>query len=282
VLFLLALSRPSLGAVCTPTDLAEADARQLRVTALGTRMLEDVAALHFGEARSRVSDFGDWAYGWTQSYLTAYRIMGHGLWSIGSALRETGSLPEADTLGVALAAPVRAEFVRRVTQPTLSGEAFTSDMSYLVRTLGEEWPEAPSLTATLAPMLTMNPGLRLSETLDAGTIFLRSMRPMAARLGVLALRVTETGSIIAAGSYVGWGLAGTPGVVAGAAGGIGLSWGLDWAFNRIDASMNRGNFEAQALAAIAAAEVAMMEDGRSLIREAAAAAAAEWRSAGCP
>jgi hypothetical protein len=109
----------------------------------------------------------------------------------------------------------------------------------------------PALGAS-APASPM--ALLAAEGTDGTAVFLRSMRPMAARLGAALLRVTEAGSIIAAGGALGLAVGGLPGTVIGIAGGIGASWGLDWVLNRLDASLNRAGFEAQALEAVARAE----------------------------
>jgi hypothetical protein len=94
---------------------------------------------------------------------------------------------------------------------------------------------------------------------------------MAARLGALLLRLSEAGSAVAIGGYLGYGLVGAPGVVVGTLGGIGLAWGADWAINRVDASLHRPAFEAQAIAAIDAAEASVTADGRAAIAKALAA-----------
>ena len=112
-------------------------------------------------------------------------------------------------------------------------------------------PLAPDLEAAgPADPMTM----LAQDGADGGTVFLRSMRPMAARLGAVAIRLSEAGSLIAAGGAFGAALGGIPGTMIGVAGGIGASWGLDWVISRVDATLNRAGFEAQALEALARAE----------------------------
>ncbi len=252
---------------------AVAGPREERLLALGGRMLEDSVAMRFGEARLRVPAFGDWAYGWVQSYRTSYRIIGRALVGLGDAAVHE-RIPDPETLAHDLAEPVRAAFHQRVTEPSFGDGGFRQDMAYLARTLAERWPACPGLEARLGAALAIDPADRLAEAAGAETIFLRSLRPMAARIGAVTLRVSEAGSAVAALGYLGWSAAGVPGVVAGAAGGIGLAWGVDWMINRVDAGLNRAGFEAQAQQAIGVAEASVLADGRAALRTALRDAAA--------
>ncbi|MDB5415139.1 MAG: hypothetical protein JWR10_3474 [Rubritepida sp.] len=247
--------------------------REERLLALGERMLEDSVAARFGAARMLVPAFGDWAYGWGQSYLTSYRIIGRALARIGDAAAQE-RIPDPEALVHDLAEPVRAAFRERVTVPSLGDGGFQRDMAHIARTLAERWPTCPGLEVRLAEVLGLDPAGRLAEASGAETIFLRSMRPMAARLGAVTLRVSEAGSVVAALGYLGWGAAGAPGVVAGVTGGIGLAWGVDWMINRVDAGLNRASFEARAQQAIGMAEASVLADGiaalRGTLRDAAA------------
>jgi hypothetical protein len=118
------------------------------------------------------------------------------------------------------------------------------------------------LDAAMQPMAPALAGLQGRDALfgvagdpaDTTMIFMRSMRPMAARLGAAAVRASEAGSVIASAGAFGYAIAGVPGVAIGAAGGVGVSWAIDWGLNRIDAALNRTEFEAQALQALDAAE----------------------------
>ncbi len=239
-------------------------------------MLEDSLALRFGDARMRVPAFGAWAYDWTQSYVTSYRIIGRAVAQLGSSAGQGGALPPAEALAHDLALPVRQAFGQIITQPSLTDGGFEADMAHLAETLAAEAGE-PALAAALHLALRLNPAERLSEAAGTETIFMRSMRPLAARLGALVLRVSEAGSVVAMGSYFGYALVGTPGVVAGAVGGMGLAWGVDWMINRLDANLNRPAFEAQALTAIDVAEAAVQAQGRAAITAAAANAGARPR-----
>lgn len=265
MLLLLAVTIAGQAAACPAVRLGE----------LGDRMLEDSLALRFGEARQRVPAFGTWAYDWAQSYLTSYRIIGQALSRAGEAAAPGGALPNAEALAHSLAEPIRTAFRQRVTGPSLGNGGFPADMAHLARSLAAEWPqpaERAALEARLREALDIDLGALLADGSGAETVFLRSLRPMAARIGALTLRVTEAGSVVAAVGYLGYSLAGAPGVVAGAAGGIGLAWGADWLINRIDAGLNRSTFEAQALEAIGAAEAAGRAAAQAALRGAIRAA----------
>jgi len=240
------------------------------LTTLGHRILEDSVALHFGEARVLVPQFSAWAYDWTQSYLTAYNIAGRGLLQLGEAALGRAPMPSVETIAHAMAVPVRAAFEERVTRPSLADGRFDSDMAYLATTLAAEARE-PALGERLSVALRLAPAERLSEAAGSETVFLRSIRPMAARLGALLLRLSEAGSVVAVGGYLGYGMVGSPGVLVGSLGGVGLAWGVDWAINRVDASLHRPAFEAQTMAAIEVAEASVTADGRAAIVKALAA-----------
>ena len=72
----------------------------------------------------------------------------------------------------------------------------------------------------------------------------------------MAVRASEAGSLLAAGGAAGFAIGGAPGLVIGTASGVGLYWAIDWGFNRVDAALNRTDFEARAMQAIGRAEAA--------------------------
>lgn len=286
------------------------EAARLEATAL--RLLADAAAMRLAAARERVPAFGDWAYDWVQSYVTAYRVLLMAAKGLVVGVAEGGAESLTDRITEAMALPVRDAFRDRVLDPALPPAVMAADLRHAGAVVSEAWraaldaaaaqaeawPPAPraaealDLAAAALPFdaeLAALPlpdavALIVEEGADAGTVFLRSMRPMAARLGAVAVRVSEAGSIVATGGAFGYALAGMPGVAVGAAGGIGLSWGIDWLFNRLDAAFNRRAFEAQALAAIGRAEQRLAMQGAQAIGGLLAARGAALRpgQGGCP
>lgn len=269
-----------------------------RLEGFATRLFDDAAAMRLGPAREAVPGFGDWAYGWVQSYVTSYRMLARGVVGLARASSQEDEGPIAARIAEDMAEPIRGEFRARVLQPTLGDGGFATDLAHVGAAMDAAWAEA--LAASAARMANLSPapagvtathrldlaaaGAALAPALataapsdpmallatdgaDGGTVFLRSLRPMAARLGAVLVRLSEAGSIVAAGGAFGFAMAGVPGTVLGLAGGVGASWGIDWLLNRLDASLNRAAFEAQALEAIARAQ-------QRLASEAAAAAAA--------
>ncbi|MGG5886846.1 hypothetical protein ACLF3G_06865 [Falsiroseomonas sp. HC035] len=276
-----------------------------RLRALSARLLADAAAMRLATAREAVPAFGDWAYDWVQSYMTAYRVLGLAARGLAEGVAEADAATLPDRIALAMAIPVREAFRQRVLDPAIPAEALAADRLHVAVLVDAEWRQAVAAMARDAALLpravTIAPGavaamrvdfaaatrpiapwlaeagpadpmaLLAEEGADSGMVFLRAMRPMAARLGALALRVSEAGSLVATGGAFGYALAGSPGVALGLAGGVGLSWGVDWAFNRVDSALNRQAFEAQALDAIDRAEHRLAAQGAAAVAAALAA-----------
>ncbi|MGK7866925.1 hypothetical protein [Falsiroseomonas sp. E2-1-a20] len=293
-----------------PQDQAAAWDARLEETAAGlhalsARLLADAAAMRLAAAREAVPAFGDWAYDWVQSYMTAYRVLGLAARGLAEGVAEADAATLPDRIALAMAIPVREAFRQRVLDPAIPAEALAADRLHVASLVEAEWRQAVAALAREAALfpraVTIAPGavaaarvdfaaagrplapwlaaagpadpmaLLAEEGAEGGTVFLRAMRPMAARLGALALRVSEAGSLVATGGAFGYALAGSPGVALGLAGGVGLSWGVDWAFNRVDSALNRQAFEAQALAAIDRAEHRLAAQGAAAVAAALAA-----------
>lgn len=254
------------------------------IRGMGGRLLADAAAMRLAPARERVPGFGDWAYGWVQSYVTSYRVLMRGAVGLADAVAGRGEVPDPAWIAEEMAAPIRQEFRSRVLAPAMEEGGFGADLAHIGAAMDAEWARALAASAralralpaagTTTPVATLDlaaasqplaPALVASapddpmtviaeEGADSGMVFMRSLRPMAARLGAVAVRVSEAGSLIATGGAFGYALAGLPGTVFGLATGVGASWGIDWLFNKLDATLNRSAFEAQALEAIGNAE----------------------------
>jgi uncharacterized protein YukE len=294
----------------SPEKLAEVEAalaeEAARIQSSAELLMAEAAAVRLAIAREQVPGFGDWAYGWVQSYVTSYRILGR----VARGLAQSVVTPMPGTLleriAEDMAAPIRDEFRARILAPAAADGGIAADYRHVGEMLDAMWlralqaaaaaldgPEAgPTLARTaprldlaaaageLAPVLAAlapDDPLELigEEGADTATVFLRSMRPMAARVGSILVRATEAGSLIAGGGAFGYALAGLPGVAAGVATGVTVTWGLDWLINRVDAALNRSSFEAQALEAIERAEKRIANGAA----EAAGGALAERRAA---
>ncbi|WP_203069982.1 hypothetical protein [Falsiroseomonas ponticola] len=315
----LALALPDGG--CTLLAAPEGAARQVaeelardatQIRDMAARLLADAATMRLAPARERVPRFGDWAYGWVQSYVTSYRVLVRGAVGLADALAGRGEVPDPARIAEEMAAPIREEFRLRVLYPALEEGGFGADLAHVGAVVDAEWARALDAAARrlralppgtgqpvavldlaaaarpLAPALAAaapdDPMAVIAEEgAETGMVFMRSLRPMAARLGAVVVRVSEAGSIVATGGVFGYAMAGLPGTVIGVASGIGASWGIDWLFNKLDATLNRTAFEAQALEAIGNAE-------RRLAAEATQATAAALqarldallRAAPCP
>ncbi len=307
--------------VCTLHAAPDGTARQAldaladdaaTIRAMAARLLADAAAMRLAPARERVPRFGDWAYGWVQSYVTSYRVLARGAVGLADAMAGRGEVPDPARIAEEMAAPIRHEFRVRVLAPATEDGGFAADLAHIGAVADAEWARAlaaatrslralpagsgqpgvvlnlgvsaPPLAAALVAAVPDDPmAMTADEGADSGMVFMRSLRPMAARLGAVAVRVSEAGSLVATGGAFGYALAGLPGTVVGLASGIGASWGIDWLFNKLDATLNRSAFEAQALEAIGNAERRLAaEAGRAVATVLQARVEALASGAACP
>lgn len=284
-----------------------------RLEELAARLAQDALAIRFATLRERVPAHGDWAYDWVQSYIISFRILGRAAHGLAREVTQPSDGPAMSRITAEIAAPMHEAFRERVLAPALGRDGITPDVVHLGRVLDDAWRGALDQAATelaegraaqasaaftfdlaaataplspaLAAILPDDPlDLMAREQQDAPAIFLRSMRPMAARVGGLAVRATEAGSILLTGGVFGYALGGLPGVALGLAGGVGVYWGLDWLIARADAALNRADFEAATLGAIDAAEQRLARELTAAVGAAFAARRAALRSAatGCP
>jgi len=300
------------GTLAGTTATLTAQAEQIR--GFAARLLEDAAIMRLAPTRERVPEFGDWAYGWVQSYVTSYRVLARGAVGMGDSLAGNGEWPSLARLAEEMSAPIRGEFRARVLAPFMDEGGFAPDLAHIGTEVDRAWQRALRQTATrlqalplasegaattridlaaasasVVPQLTASVpadplALIAEEGSDNATVFLRSMRPMAARLGAVLVRISEAGSLVATGGAFGYALAGLPGTAVGLAGGVGASWAIDWAFNRIDATLNRRAFEAQALDALDRAEDRLAAESAAAVAAALGDRVAALRTVpgGCP
>lgn len=288
--------------VADPDSLARIDGalaeQAARLRGMAERLMADAAAARLAGAREQVPAFGAWAYDWVQSYITSYRVLGRLARGLAESVQRgegTGALSER--IMDEISSPMREEFRRRVLAPDLA-EGLLADLVHTATLVDSGWQAGLRLAAAeLAALPRANGGpadarvdlpaaaRSLAVELEAlaprntlavvtdGTssttsIFMRSMRPMAARLGAVVVRASEAGSLIATAGAFGYVVGGVPGVVIGATSGAGVSWAIDWGLNRFDAALNRAEFERQALVALEAAERRIAERTGSIAGQA--------------
>lgn len=253
--------------------------------ALMGRIAADAAAARFAAAREGVPAFSGWAFDWVQSYINSFRMLGAMLRGVADSAAG-GDIVEADDLVQRMAEPMRRAFHQRVLAPAGMAEGLATDATNAAGLVELFWRrglldavrpiiEAVPVTAT-PPALRLDlavavnglaaeiatavtgaaPGAGAEPGSDPTSVFVHSMRPMAARLSAVAVRASEAGSLLAAGGAAGFAIGGAPGLVIGTASGVGLYWAIDWGLNRVDAALNRSDFEARAMQAISRAETA--------------------------
>lgn len=243
------------------------------IVGMAGRLAADAAAARFAESREQVPAFGAWAYDWVQSYITSYRMLSQLIVSLADAASDE-VLPRATGIVERMAEPMREEFRKRVVEPAERNGNLASDLRQIGSIVDIAWVEAmqdalrklpqspasPVMSpgfATQAPETTWSMALEIGD--DPTAVFVRSIRPMAARVGVFVVRATEVGSAFATGGSIGYALGGASGLALGTVAGIGIYWGFDWVLNRLDAAWNRVEFEDQALRSIAQLETRFVE-----------------------
>lgn len=281
--------------------------------ALMGRIAHDAAAARFAVAREGVPAFSGWAFDWVQSYINSFRMLGAMLRGVAESAAG-GDIVEAEQLIQRMAAPMSRAFHQRVLAPAGMAEGLAADATNAagltelfwkrglieaVRPIIEAAPVAATppparldlavavdgLAAEVTAGVTASaPGAGPEPGSDPTSVFVHSMRPMAARLSAVAVRASEAGSLLAAGGAAGFAIGGAPGLVIGTASGVGLYWAIDWGLNRVDAALNRTDFEARAMQAIGRAEAAYVAALDDATRTAIAARRPEILAGvtGCP
>jgi uncharacterized protein YukE len=266
------------------------------LSALAHRLASDAAGAQLAPAREGVPAFSAWAYSWVQSYVSALEMIG----SLAASLVEVLRAGEGAGAGGSLermAEPMRRAFEARVLRRDDVFAALRADLTVAGALIDLRWraaiddgaavlatapvavaegaPPRLDLVALAAPVaaevvaVAFAPESTASAApgADPASVVLHSMRPLAARIGALGLRMTEIGSLLAAGSVLGFGVGGWLGLAIGGLGAVAVYWILDWLFSRVDAALNQEDFEAQALAAIDATERAAADRMRDATRD---------------
>lgn len=282
-------------------------ADRLRVEQLVRRTLGTGVSLSFGEVRQRVPAYGDWAYGWVESYVTSYELVIRGL----LAGVQAGAAPWDPEVRAAIAGAARRFVFNRFDQLVVRparlperlheewaaatslaesewGVARARSRAAVARFLGEHCPEVPGpatadgdggpslRTASGRPLAsagTIEGIYRLDGAGDAETIFLRSTRPFGARLAIMLARLTEAGSAIAVGGI--FGIGGLTGPISGFVGVLATVWTLDWAINRGDELIHRASMEQELQGLVGDIEQEMLRGMETLFAESLGAAAEE-------
>lgn len=252
------------------------EAARQDIVGMASRLATDAVSARFAESREQVPAFGAWAYDWVQSYITSYRMLSQLAVSLADAASEE-AMPRAAAIIERMSAPMRDEFRRRVVEPADRNGSLASDLEQIGRIVDAAWLEAVQDAASLLPpaaasavvvpgFATPTPDSAWSMALeindDPTAVFVRSVRPVAARVGVFVVRATEVGSAFATGGGIGYALGGASGLALGTVAGIGIYWGFDWVLNRLDAAWNRTEFENQALRSINELEARFVELAR--------------------
>lgn len=255
---------PAAGGELLARQRAALAADRERLHRMTAQAVDTAVTVEFGAMRLRAPAYAAWSYGWVQSYVTSYHIVGRGLAGAIDHLMagREGSLWSAVTAEAA--SVVREQFRDMVVQPETTQRALDDEWSRIAAMVDHEFAGIERRQESALAAL----GIRLegvadrrprpahstdglsTETPDIDTALLRSARPMAARAGILVLRLTEIGSVAAIVGSLGISLGPFSGVVVGLVGGIGVVWGLDYVINAIDAALHRDELEAHAIAVV--------------------------------
>ncbi len=138
-------------------ELAVLEQESVRLAGFAARLLADAAAMRLAPAREGVPGFGDWAYGWVQSYVTSYRILLRGASPASrDRSRADDETPLANRIAEEMAEPIREEFRTRVLAPVLGDGGFATDLAHVAAAVDAAWDAA--LAASAARLAALPPG----------------------------------------------------------------------------------------------------------------------------
>lgn len=253
-----------------------------------------MAEARFASAREKVPSFGDWTYGWFESYILSFRLVVQLYTAIKRGFSDGWPADFANSLWEDLAEPVRDAFRQNMSQAGVDVENHLRDLAQVAKALDEDWrtiiselrtqlAQSPSVSGPathrisfVAPDIGFADGLLASapKTSDEMVIAIKSdttlvfqaMRPIVPRLGTFLLRISELGGLIFTIAVVGFAFGGILGFAAGAILGVAIYWLIDWVFNRTDAYLNQMAFERAVLDVIEQAQARLSENAGKTFR----------------
>jgi hypothetical protein len=258
----------------------------------------------------RLPDYVDWVYGWVDSYIAAFKVIGRGtkIWA-----RADAGAPDAKpmtALSAAMREVGRAELEQRVVRPVDPGAGIEAALAHVDAVLAAEWGRviardqgrwrtlvaahgqsarqaAPTArnnvtgcdavpTSAEKPALDIA-GLSASAMAAQEQLYLwRVTRPFATRLGALATRLAIGGASLTGTSIVGLGSPTTAGGAAlSFAATSGVVWSLDYGLNLLDDALHRDALTGQVSVALATAWQQRVDALATAVREAVRARFAE-------
>lgn len=275
---------------------------QARIVHLSDDLLEKaqtsfdrMAETRFAAARERVPGFGNWTYGWFESYVLSFRLLMQLYIGLDRGFSEGWPPDFVDRLRDDLAAPVREAFQENLQRAGLSPELHLRDLDLVARALDDDWhrmiadfrqqllqnPSAPGPAAyrisLIVPTSGFVDGLSAAAPKTTGemvsaiqadtTVVFQAMRPIIPRVGTILLRISEFGGLIFTIAFVGLALGGIFGFVAGALLGVAIYWFVDWLFNRTDAFFNQVDFEKNVLGILDQAQAKLSANAGATFRQ---------------
>ncbi len=243
-------------------------AERERMHRLADEAVSTATRIEFGAMRLRAPGYASWAYGWVQSYVTSYQIIGRGFAGAYRHLTSGGSGSTLDAMTAEATGVVREHFRDLVVQPERTQKALDAEWSRVAALLDQEFARIDRQQTEFLVALKGSPlpaeasrasrvpdiaGNLAADAPDIDTILMRSARPMAARAGMLILRLTEVGSVAALVGSLGISFGPLTGLAVGVVG-LGLVWGIDYVINSIDAALHRDELESHAVAFVDALE----------------------------
>ena len=243
-------------------------AERERLHRLADEAVSTATRIEFGAMRLRAPGYASWAYGWVQSYVTSYQIIGRGFAGAYRHLVSGGAGSTLDAMTAEATGVVREHFRDLVVQPDRTQKALDAEWSRVATLLDQEFAQIDrqqiaflvGLKGPPLPVETLRPsrvpdigGTLAADAPDIDTILMRSARPMAARAGILAIRLTEVGSVAALVGSLGISFGPLTGLAVGVVG-LSLAWGIDYIINSVDAALHRDELESHAVAFVDALE----------------------------